>query len=250
MCEHRGSRGGVVLNASVVAAVLAIGIAGCGGSEGSTASGGSSGDSGGGSTTVASATLCGHAKPVKVKRADYGRPRQTVGRGERLTAVVRTNCGAFSISLDARRFPTAVNSFVFLAKKGFYDGVPFDRAAAGTYLEGGNPPGSANGPGYSVTGEIPEGFIYRHGTVAMSQSGTAPPGHAGSQFFVVVAKPWLDLGGVYAPLGTVGKGFDVLDRITRFGPPAGASFHNLGVTGPIGKLRRPVVIEKISIEKG
>jgi osmoprotectant transport system substrate-binding protein len=201
------------------------------------------------STAEAAAPKCKDVKPAKARSVSFGGPKQTVRRREKLTAVVSTSCGTFSIALDARRFPTTVNTFVFLARKGFYEGVPFDRAGGGRFLEGGNPPGNADGPGYSVSGEVPSSFIYRHGVVAMSQSGEAPPGHAGSQFFIVLAHPWLDIGGAYAPLGTVEDGFDVLNRISELGPSAEGS-SNLGVVGPIGKLRRPVLIEKISIQKG
>lgn len=216
--------------------VLLVSASGCG----------SSADS---SDAAGAASACRDAQPAKRRTFAYRAPGRAVSRGEELTAVVHTSCGGFSVTLDAKRFPTAVNSFVFLARKGFYDGMPFDRAAAGTYLQGGNPPGLANGPGYGITGQVPTNYVYRYGVVAMYQSGEAPPGHAGSQFFIVLAKPWLDFSSVYAPLGFVAGGFDVLNRISRLGPGGERVSRNVGTTGPIGKLRRAVVIEKISIEK-
>jgi peptidyl-prolyl cis-trans isomerase B (cyclophilin B) len=220
----------------VVLVALAIGAVGCGGS-------------GDGSTGAATASGCRDAQRARTRSASYRAPPQTVRRGEELTAVVSTNCGSFSVALDAKRSPTVVNSFVFLARKGFYDGVPFDRAGGGKYLHGGNPPGPADGPGYSVTGKVPPLYVYRHGIVAMSQAAEAKPGHSGSQFFIVLAKPWLDFSSIYAPFGSVKSGFDVLDRISNLGPSSKEP-GNLGTVGTIGKLRRPVVIEKISIEKG
>jgi cyclophilin family peptidyl-prolyl cis-trans isomerase len=192
---------------------------------------------------------CRNVRPRKARGVAYRAPGQTVGKGERLTAVVRTNCGAFSIALDAKRFPTTVNSFVFLARRGFYDGVQLDKAGAGRYLHGGDPTGRADGPGYTVPGRIPAGFIYRHGVVAMAEPDQAGYGRAGSQFFIVLAKPWLDFTEVYPPLGTIKRGFGMLNAISHLGPRAGY-FSNPGVLGPIGKLRRSVVIEDISIEKG
>lgn len=164
--------------------------------------------------------------------------------------MVRTNCGSFSIALNTRSSPAVVNSFVFLARHDFYDGVSFDKAAAGRYLHGGDPPGKATGPGYNVAGRIPAGFIYRHGVVAMAEpGGEAGLDRAGSQFFIVLAKPWLDFTAAYPPLGKIEGGFGVLNAISRLGPrskyPA-----NPGVLGPSGKLRRPVAIEAISIKRG
>jgi peptidyl-prolyl cis-trans isomerase B (cyclophilin B) len=244
----------------IAVAALASGIAGCGGSgDSSTTPPGSTGSdpttatssSGHDKKTAADTSACKNVKPSKAKSATYSAPEQVVKQGERLTAVVKTSCGVFHISLNAKRFPTTVNSFVFLAEKGFYDGLGFEQAAFDTYVEGGKPNGGAGGPGYSVVGRIPSGFIYRHRVVAMSQSGEATPGHAGSQFFIVVTKPWLDFGGVYAPLGTVDKAdVGVLESISELGPPDKyPGTGNIGTAGEIGKLRKPVLIESVTIER-
>lgn len=245
----------------IAVAALAAGIVGCGGSgDSSTAPPGSTGSDpttaanspGQDKKAAASTSSCKHVKPTKAKSASYSAPQQIVKQGERLTAAVKTSCGTFHISLNAKRFPTTVNSFVFLAEKGFYDGLGFDRASIDAYLEGGKPNGGTSGPGYSVVGKIPSGFIYRHRVVAMSQSGEATPGHAGSEFFIVVAKPWLDFSGVYAPLGTVDEAdVGVLESISELGPPDKyAGTGNIGTAGQIGKLTRPVLIESITIERG
>lgn len=254
----RGQRKLVVsgLCALIAVGTLATGAFGCGGSGDSTTASDST-------TTVdstlatkrrsiaaaaAAAEKCKDVRPAKTRPAGYQAPARVVKKGEKLTAVVKTSCGTFDIALNMRWSPTAVNSFVFLAEKGFYDGLRFERASFDKYLEGGKPPG-ADGPGYSVEGEIPENFIYRHGVVAMSQSGEKPAGHAGSRFFIVAASPWLDFGGFYAPFGRVSKGIDVVEGISRFGPPDEYPGGNIGTVGEIGKLRRPVLIERITIER-
>jgi cyclophilin family peptidyl-prolyl cis-trans isomerase len=194
---------------------------------------------------------CKPAHLPKFESPTYSAPAQTVKWGEKLTAIVTTSCGSFEIALDSKRNPAIVNSFVFLARKGFYDGLPFDRAAQGTYLHGGKPSGGAIDPGYSVKGKVPEGFIYRQAVVAMDQPYEAPAGsRAGSQFFVSLAKPWIDMFGIYAPLGTVVKGLDVLVGISAFGPPQPSGPRNAGVLGRIGKLQRTVVIKGIEIKQG
>ena len=56
----------------------------------------------------------------------HSRPPQTVTPADRLIAYVKTNCGQFQIKLDAKQAPgTIVNSFVYLARAGYYDGLRF-----------------------------------------------------------------------------------------------------------------------------
>jgi cyclophilin family peptidyl-prolyl cis-trans isomerase len=231
--------------AAATALLLGLCASGCGG--------GSEPAAGEGESSVATAgageppsRMCKKASPSKARRAVYRAPPRTVSREDELTAVVRTSCGVFVIALEPKRFPETVNSFVFLARKGFYDGLRFDKAGAGRYLHGGDPPGRAQGPGYNVREEVPDGLIYRHRMVVMSEPGRRGYGHAGSQFFVVLAKPWLDFAGLYPPLGRVEKGLDVLEAISRLGPRSRFP-NNPGVLGPVGELRRPVSIEEISI---
>jgi|GEM_PF-232147 len=245
----------VAIWASIAIVAMAVGAAGCGGGGDPGSGGGESGerkDVSAEAKPSANVAACRRVEPSKVKSASYRAPKQTIARDDKLTAVVKTNCGSFKIALEAKRWPTTVNSFAFLARKGFYDGLGFERASYDSYLEGGKPVGGAGGPGYSVKGEAPQvSYIYKQGVVAMSQSGEAPPGTAGSRFFIVVAKPWLDLGPVYAPLGKVAGGFDVVKHISELGPPdASPGTGNLGTIGDIGKLRQAVRIEKVSIEKG
>ena len=261
MANRRGHRRTLVLAACATTAVwalLAVG-GGCGDDERPTA-GSDEGVAPAAATapaaasepgtSVADTSKCKHVKRPKFEPATYEAPRQTVGKGERLTAIVKTTCGSFEIELDTKRSPTTVNSFVFLARKGFYEGVPFDEAAPGTYLHGGDPPGRAAGPGYSVKGEVPEGIVYRHRVVAMEQPGEVPIGAAGSQFFIVLADPWIDLSGSYPPLGKVTRGFEVVKRINALGPRDQFSGGgNVGVIGTIGELRRTALIEKISIKR-
>jgi peptidyl-prolyl cis-trans isomerase B (cyclophilin B) len=234
-----------------------IGTFGCGGSgdsESSTVSHGAIAEVSTAATkrrsiaiSAAAAAKCKDVKPTKIEPARYQAPAQVVRKGERLTAIVKTSCGAFDIALNSKWSPTAVNSFVFLAEEGFYNGLGFEQAAFDTYIQGGKPPG-ASGPGYSVKGEIPEGFIYRHGVVAMLHT-EGPLGQAGSVFFVVVASPWLDFTTENAPIGRISKGIDVAERISELGPPDEYPGGNIGSVGEVGKLKQPVLIERITIER-
>jgi peptidyl-prolyl cis-trans isomerase B (cyclophilin B) len=194
---------------------------------------------GGGSDsgTTASADGCTQVAAPKPKTVSLKAPKQTVERGEKLTAVVETSCGGFEIALDAKRAPKTVNSFVFLADEGFYDGLDFHRVAPGFVIQGGDPLGDGSGgPGYSVDEKPPANLSYTKGRVAMAKSSAEPPGRSGSQFFVVLA-PDAGLPPEYALVGKVSKGIDVVERIGKLGTPA-------------ERPKQTVLIEKITVEKG
>jgi cyclophilin family peptidyl-prolyl cis-trans isomerase len=162
-------------------------------------------------------TACQRVRAPIPRVEHLQRPPQTVSRAARLEADVKTNCGRFRITLAARRFPVVVNSFVFLARSGFYDGLRFDRVVPGFLVQGGDPSGNGiGGPGYHVVDPPPRSFRYRDGTVAMSRTNAAPRGWAGSDFFVVLGE-----GGAikpdYAVLGHVGEGMATLRRIEALG---------------------------------
>jgi cyclophilin family peptidyl-prolyl cis-trans isomerase len=195
--------------------------------------------SGGGDSTVAGggAAGCEQVKAPKPKQVQYSAPKQTVTRGEKLSAVVDTSCGSFTIALDSSRAPKTVNSFVFLSEKGFYDGLSFHRIASGFVIQGGDPLGNGTGgPGYSVDERPPANLSYTRGIVAMAKSSAEPPGRSGSQFFVVLGAD-AGLPPEYALVGKVSQGFDVVERIGKLGTPAETP-------------KQTVLIEKISIEKG
>ncbi len=190
-----------------------------------------------GSKTTAGAAGCAQVEPPKPKRVSYAAPKQTVKRGEQLTAAVRTSCGTFKIALDTQRAPKTVNSFVFLSDKGFYDDLTFHRVAPGFVIQGGDPLGTGTGgPGYSVDEKPPANLAYTKGTVAMAKSSAEPPGRSGSQFFVVLSAD-AGLPAEYALVGKVDEGFGVVERIGKLGTPA-------------EKPKQTVLIEGVSIEKG
>jgi peptidyl-prolyl cis-trans isomerase B (cyclophilin B) len=145
------------------------------------------------------------------------RPPQMVSRRDHLVAVVKTNCGQFRIKLDARRFPVVVNSFVYLARSGFYDGLQFNRVVPHFVIEGGDPLGNGtSGPGYRVIDPPPAHFHYRVGTVAMGKSSSEARGQAGSSFFVVMGGG-ASIAPEYAVLGRVRAGMATLRRIGSLG---------------------------------
>ena len=189
------------------------------------------------SSTTASIDGCKEVEAPAPKKVSLKAPPQTVKKGEKLTAVVKTSCGTFGIALDSSRAPKTVNSFVFLSEEGFYDNLDFPRIAPGFVIQGGSPSGTTvGGPGYSVVEKPPANLSYTKGTVAMAKSSAEPPGSSGSQFYVVTAAD-AGLPPEYALVGKVSQGYDAVERIDELGTPAESP-------------KQPVLIEKITIEKG
>ena len=70
------------------------------------------------------------------------------------TATIQTEKGDIVLELFAKDAPITINNFVFLACKGYYDGVTFHRVIPGFVAQGGDPTGTgAGGPGYTIPDE-------------------------------------------------------------------------------------------------
>jgi cyclophilin family peptidyl-prolyl cis-trans isomerase len=146
-------------------------------------------------------------------------PAMTIDTAKTYVAHVSTTCGTFDITLDAKVAPKTANSFVFLARHHFYDGLTFHRLVPDFVIQGGDPLGNGTGgPGYVLPTEPPK-TAYMKGSVAMANAG---PGTTGSQFFVVVSATGArDLGGppyLYSDLGTITKNFSVIPKLMTFAP--------------------------------
>lgn len=134
-------------------------------------------------------------------------------------ATLETEKGNIVIQLYADKAPLAVNSFVFLARQGWFDGVTFHRVIPGFVAQTGDPSGtSRGGPGYFFKDEINPALKYdKPGVVGMANSG---PDTNGSQFFITYApQPGLD--GKYTIFGQVISGMDVLESLTPRDPQQG-----------------------------
>lgn len=195
-------------------------------------------DGGGDSTTATTATVsgCKEVSAPEPKEVSLPAPKQTVKRGEALIAVVKTSCGSFEIALDSKRSPKTVNSFAYLARQGFYDGLDFYKAVSGFAIYGGDPQGDGSGgPGYSVVEPPPAKTKYNKGVVAMAREPSRPPGYSGSRFFVATS-PETGLPADFALLGKVGAGYGIVARINELATPE-------------QETAQPVLIEKITVKK-
>ena len=138
------------------------------------------------------------------------RPAMTIDRTNKYTAVVNTVRGSFTIELRPDIAAETVNSFVFLAQEGYFDGVTFHRVEPGFVAQGGDPTGTgAGGPGYTLPAEFSE-VPYERGTVGMAR--TSDPNSAGSQWFVTLGQA-SHLNGQYTVFGQVTQGMEVVDCI-------------------------------------
>ena len=102
-----------------------------------------------------------------------------------VAAVMTTNEGPISITMDRSRTPCTINSFLSLAQQRYFDATSCHRLVnAGMYLlQCGDPSGTGlGGPGYTFRDETYATDTFPAGTVAMANAG---PNTNGSQFFLV-----------------------------------------------------------------
>jgi len=126
---------------------------------------------------------------------------------------VMANGGEFTIELYPDKAPLTVNSFVFLAREGFYDGLTFHRVIAGFMAQGGDPTGTGGGgPGYQFADEFVDDLRFDGaGILAMANAG---PGTNGSQFFITFdVTDWLN--DIHTIFGRVTEGMDVVFAINQ-----------------------------------
>jgi cyclophilin family peptidyl-prolyl cis-trans isomerase len=131
-------------------------------------------------------------------------------------ATLHTEKGDVTIELLADKAPVAVNSFVFLARQDWFDGVTFHRVLPGFVAQAGDPSGTGmGGPGYMFDNEVSQSLSFDGaGVVGMANAG---PGTNGSQFFITyTATPQLN--GGYTVFGRVIEGMDVVENLTPRDP--------------------------------
>ncbi len=154
---------------------------------------------------------------------------------KRYTATMVTSHGTMVIALDPLAAPKTVNSFVFLARYHYYDGVIFHRIIPGFVLQGGDPTGTGTGgPGYKFADELPAPGRYQVGSLAMANAG---PNTNGSQFFIISGSDGVRLPPQYALFGAVVSGGEVVTAIDALGTRS-------------GKPKEEVVIESVTITEG
>ena len=212
----------------VAIAVLLL-AAGCGGAKSASSTGSS-----GRSNTVATCETVDYPlarEPVILKA-----PSKPLDPTKTYTLVFDTTCGTFAVRLDTKRAPHTAASLVSLARKKFYDDTPVLRIWKDVLVQAGDPTQTGAGqPGYQTIDVPPRGTQYTTGTVGMAKSQLDAAGVAGSQFFIMTKK--VKFPSVYAVVGKVVSGMDVVKRIGRLGNAKQIPL-------------QPIVIRTVSVDVG
>ncbi|KAJ3132454.1 Peptidyl-prolyl cis-trans isomerase cyp15 [Physocladia obscura] len=131
-------------------------------------------------------------------------------------AIIHTSYGDIHVRLFPEHAPKAVENFVGLSRKGYYDGVIFHRVISAFMIQTGDPLGDGTG-GDSLWGkdfedEFTKALKHdRPYTLSMANCG---PNTNASQFFITtVPTPWLD--NKHTIFGRATGGMDVVHRIEK-----------------------------------
>lgn len=147
--------------------------------------------------------------------AEKMKEEKTEALKKKSQVVLKTSQGGIEIKLFPDKAPYAVENFIGLIEKGYYDGIIFHRVIKDFMIQGGDPTGTGTG-GESLWGkdtfidEFSEGLQFdRKGLLAMANSG---PNTNKSQFFITV-KPAPHLNNRHTIFGEVVSGYDVVEKI-------------------------------------
>jgi peptidyl-prolyl cis-trans isomerase B (cyclophilin B) len=162
-------------------------------------------------------------------------PKPTPATGK-VPVTFKSNQGTVVITLDRASAPCAVQSFLYLVGKKFFDNTNCPRVSAKAkdglgVLQCGDPSGTtAGGPTYQYKEENLSKASYGVGTVAMANGGA---GTTSSQFFIM-HEDGSGLGKNYSVIGKVTQGLDVVQKVAKAGNDgsnqAGGGKPNLAIT--------------------
>lgn len=160
--------------------------------------------------------LQGPLKALAERQYDAPPPMTIDENATYLAHVKMETGGEFTIELLPKSAPQTVNSFVFLANEGWFDGVTFHRVLDGFVAQTGDPSGTGmGGPGYAIPNEIDPALSHKEsGMVAMANSG---PDTNGSQWYITLGDA-SQLDGSYTIFGRVIEGMDVVEAIALRDP--------------------------------
>jgi peptidyl-prolyl cis-trans isomerase B (cyclophilin B) len=132
-----------------------------------------------------------------------------------LKAEMITEKGTMMIEFFEADAPLAVDNFVTLSRKGYYNGVTFHRVIPDFVIQGGDPTGTgAGGPGYTIPCELTgNNQFHDRGVLSMAHRG---PNTGGSQFFICHSRrQTAHLDRRHTCFGKVVEGLDVIDAIRQ-----------------------------------
>lgn len=144
-------------------------------------------------------------RPSRLART-FDAPEQVTRADRRYRLTVETTRGSLQLELDPSLAPVNVNSVVFLAQQGYFDGAPvaLNDTTLGAVLMG-NPNAQGN-PGYQCEVEFQRpGLMNEPGVVALFGDGESSAAQ-----FILTYSPTQRLDGRFTVIGRVTQGLDVL----------------------------------------
>lgn len=144
-------------------------------------------------------------------------PAFSIDPARRYTAVLRTEKGDITVELLPDAAPEAVNSFVFLARNRFYDGLTFHRVLEDFVAQAGDPSATSAGDvGYTLPQDEND-LPLEAGMLAMAKSDESSRVTDGAQFFITL-EPQPGLEPNFTPFGRVVEGMEVVEALTLRDP--------------------------------
>jgi peptidyl-prolyl cis-trans isomerase B (cyclophilin B) len=199
---------------------------------------------------------CNYASATPVaKKVSF--PPATPDYTDSYQATLNTNQGKITFNLLNSKATCTVNSFVHLAKAGYFNNTQCHRLlTSGIYvLQCGDPYATATAklncsatgkigsgtPGYDFASENLTGAKYPAGTVAMANEGSATTN--GSQFFIVFKDSTSGLTASYTPFATVSSGLGIVQNVAKDG--YSCQYAQAGGGAP----KKKVIIDSVTIKK-
>lgn len=190
------------------------------------------------SALLAAGAAWAQEDPGKAKDVEKAEKKTMTEADDHPLATMETSMGTIVVALFPDAAPKAVENFIGLAEKGYYEGVIFHRVIGDFMIQGGDPTGTGMG-GKSIW-ELPfeDEFDpkYRFDSAGILAMANAGPKTNGSQFFITLAEtPWLN--DRHTIFGKVVEGMDVVEAIGKV------------ETGLRDKPVKDVAIQKITVQK-
>ena len=137
--------------------------------------------------------------------------------GKSYRAVLETSKGRLVIELYSDDAPMTVNSFAYLIRHHYYDGIKFHRVIDGFMAQGGDPTGT--GTSGSKKPDLKAEFNSEpHVRGVCSMARTNQPNSANSQFFICLDDATF-LDRQYTVWGEVTDGMELIDALPKGEPP-------------------------------